>query len=528
MAYVQRVFRKHKPATKTLSVEEREGAQASTFRLLQQEQFAEEMKSLKVENEIPKNSKILQFSSFIDQQGLIRAQGRIGKSQLNFETKHPILLHWKHHVVELFLKNEHKNSHHEGTEHVRYIVQQKFWILGIRNALRSTKNKCIRCRKGRTQTKAPVMADLPEERLVASTVFANVGVDYFGSFTVEIDRRYEKRWCCLFTCLTVLAVHIEIVPKLDTDCCLNAIMRFIARRDKPVKMISDNGTNFVGAEKELAGFIAAWNKRQIEENLIQQGIRWKFYPSAAPHFGGVWERLVRSCKKAMYAVLGNRSVTEDVLSITMCLVEQTLNARPLTQVSSDTTDLEAITPNHFLLGNKNLCLPYLSGAEQFVDNRKLFRQTQAYADLIWDRFRKEYLPTLNNRKKWQTTADKSLRQGYLVWLVEDSDKRGYYDLGRIIEIFEGFDGLIRSAPIRTKDGYYKRPVVKLAPVLSMDEDVFTKENRAGYVGAELTKLPWAGKKKQNTSCCPSPLIVVVIVLVLVTVCHVRKKRKRGK
>ena len=262
-------------------------------------------------------------------------------------------------------------------------------------------------------------------------------------------------------------------------------MRFIARRGKPVKMISDNGTNFVGAEKELAECIAAWNKVRIEEHLIQQGIRWKFNPAAAPHFGGVWERLVRSCKKAMYAVLGNRSVTEDVLSTTMCLVEQTLNARPLTQVSSDATDLEAITPNHFLLGNKNLCLPYLSGAEHLVDHRKLFRQTQAYADLIWDRYRNEYLPTLNSRKKWQTTTDRSLQQGDLVWLVEDSDKRGYYNLGRITETFEGSDGVIRSAKTRTKDGYYKRPVVKLAPVLPTDDDVFTKENRAGDVGAEL-------------------------------------------
>ena len=172
----------------------------------------------------------------------------------------------------------------------------------------------------------------------------------------------------------------------------------------------------------------------------------------------------------------------------MCLVEQTLNARPLTQVSSDATDLDAITPNYFLLGNKNLCLPYLSGAEQFVDHRKFFRQTQAYTDLIWDRFRKEYLPTLISRKKWQTTTDRSLQQGDLVWLVEDSEKRGYYNLGRISETFEGSDGVIRSATIRTTDGYYKRPVVKLAPVLSMDKDAFTKENRAGVVGAELAYL----------------------------------------
>ena len=122
------------------------------------------------------------------------------------------------------------------------IVQQKFWILGI-------KNKCIRCRKGRAQTKAPVMADLHEEQLVASTVFSNVGVDYFGPFTVKIGRRNEKRWCFLFTCLTVRAVHIEIVPKLDTDSCPDAIMRFFARRGKPLKMISDNGTNFLELKK---------------------------------------------------------------------------------------------------------------------------------------------------------------------------------------------------------------------------------------------------------------------------------------
>ena len=81
------------------------------------------------------------------------------------------------------------------------------------------------------------------------------------------------------------AVHIEVVPKLDTDSCLNAIMRFIAQRGKPNAMISDKRTNFVGAEKEFAGYIEAWNKEGIKEYLIQRGLRWKFNPPAAPHFG---------------------------------------------------------------------------------------------------------------------------------------------------------------------------------------------------------------------------------------------------
>ena len=160
---------------------------------------------------------------------------------------------------------------------------------------------------------------------------------------------------------------------------------------------------------------------------------------------GVWERLVRSCKKAMYVVLGNRSVTEDVLSTTMCIVEQTLNARPLTPVSSNVNDLEALLPNHFLLGNTNVCLPYILCAEEFIDHQILFRKT--HANLIWYRVREDYLPTLNNRQKWRSAANENLKEGDLIWLIEDSDKRGYYNLGRVTETIEGSDGVIRSAKV---------------------------------------------------------------------------------
>ena len=86
------------------------------------------------------------------------------------------------------------------------------------------------------------------------------------------------------------------------------------------------------------------------ERLARGQIIWKFNPPEAPHFGGIWERLVRSCKKAMFAILGNRRLTLPVLTTTMCLVEQTLNARPLTPVRDDPEDLEVLTPIHFLLG----------------------------------------------------------------------------------------------------------------------------------------------------------------------------------
>ena len=176
----------------------------------------------------------------------------ISKSQLDLIAKHPILLHWKHHAVELFLRNEHKDNQHDGTEHVRNIVQQKMWIIGIRNALRSIKIKCVTCTNDCSSN-----GYLPEERLDASTALTNVEVDYFGPFIVKIGRRNEKRWCCLFTCLTMSAVHIKVVSKLDTDSCLNAIMRFTAQRGKPSRIISDNGINSFGAEREFGEYVAA-------------------------------------------------------------------------------------------------------------------------------------------------------------------------------------------------------------------------------------------------------------------------------
>ena len=81
-----------------------------------------------------------------------------------------------------------------------------------------------------------------------------------------------------------------------------------------------------------------------------KGVTWKFNPPGAPHHGGSWERLVRSVKRVLYDILGSRRVTEEVLGTTLCLVEQALNSRPITPVSTDSRELEALTPNHFLPG----------------------------------------------------------------------------------------------------------------------------------------------------------------------------------
>ena len=97
--------------------------------------------------------------------------------------------------------------------------------------------------------------------------------------------------------MTTHAIHLEIVPLLDTSSCVIGIERFIARRVSPSVLWSDNGTNFIGAEKDLLSCILSWNQSLISSKLANKGITWKFNPPAAPYHGGPWERLDRSVKR---------------------------------------------------------------------------------------------------------------------------------------------------------------------------------------------------------------------------------------
>ena len=167
-----------------------------------------------------------------------------------------------------------------------------------------------------------------------------------------------------------------------TSSCKMGTERFIARRGIPSVLWSDNGTNFIASEKELLQNISNWNQQLLTEALVTKRISWKFNPPSAPHHGGVWERVVRSFKHVFDAVFGNRRLTDEILVTTFCVVEQSLNARSLVPASSDATHLDALTPNHFLLGTAGSILPSHQRAE--IDHRKRFVCAQAYSDAIWN------------------------------------------------------------------------------------------------------------------------------------------------
>ena len=191
----------------------------------------------------------------------------------------------------------HKTWYHDGIDYLRSVLQQKFWILGLRNAPRSLKLDCVECKK-LAQTMNPQMSGLPASRLEGMVYLSSkCGVNYFEPFQVKQFRKTVKMWICRFTCFSTRAVHLEIVSPLDTLSCLDAIHRFVTRWGCPQIIISDNGIIFVGAARELPELFSASKGTQLEENAAKLGINWNFKPPGAPYFGGFRERLVRSWKK---------------------------------------------------------------------------------------------------------------------------------------------------------------------------------------------------------------------------------------
>ena len=276
-------------------------------------------------------------------------------------------------------------------------------------------------------------------------------------------RKTEKRYGCIFTCMVTRAVHVEVAHSLDTDSFIMAVRRMIARRGRPKHIYSDNGTNLRGGERELKRCLRQWNQSKIADDLSQEDIEWSFNPPGSPHFGGAWERLIRSTKRALAVILGPRSVDDEMLLTVLTEVEAVMNGRPLTHVSTEPTDLEALTPNHFLIGRACPQLPPGVFTDGDLSSRRRWRHAQRLVDHFWQRWKKEYLPSLSTRQKWSQEQD-NLRVGDLVLVTDDNLPRGRWPLARVMRTFPGRDSRVRVAEVKTATGVYTRPVARLCPL----------------------------------------------------------------
>ena len=134
-------------------------------------------------------------------------------------------------------------------------LREKVWVTNGKSLIRSVLRNCSYCKGMNTKPKLP-LGELPRQRLsIGLPAFTNTGIDYFGPLTIKQSKQTRKTsatakcYEAVFTCLTTrAAVHLELIGNLSTDNFILGFRRFILRRGFPVKIISDNGTNFIGGD----------------------------------------------------------------------------------------------------------------------------------------------------------------------------------------------------------------------------------------------------------------------------------------
>ncbi|XP_053698939.1 uncharacterized protein LOC128745898 [Sabethes cyaneus] len=452
-----------------LKQEEFQNAERFLWKMVQSEYYPDEVRILVKNRERPieewtsieRSSSLYRLSPFIDEWGIVRMDGRTANAvYANFDARFPIILPKDSPITRLLLHHYHCRYGHANKETIVNEIRQRFEISCLRSAVDKAAKNCQNCKIKKCKPLPPRMAPLPEQRLTPHVrPFVYVGIDYMGPLEVAVGRRREKRYVVVFTCLVVRAVHLEVSYDLSTESCIMAIRRFTRRRGSPLHIFTDNGTNFVGASREL--------KRQIEKidsdcagTFTDAQTKWSFNPPSAPHMGGVWERMVRSVKEAMESLDDGRKLTDEILWTTLIETEWLINARPLTYMPQEPTNPEALTPNHFILnGSSGAHEPLEPSADLGKVLRGSFQRSQQLADAAWDRWSKEYFPTINRRTKWLSDA-RSLKVGDLVYITEGG--RRAWIRGIVDEVIRGKDGRIRQAIVTTATGKLKRPAVKLA------------------------------------------------------------------
>lgn len=271
--------------------------------------------------------------------------------------------------------------------------------------------------------------------------------------------REYKVYVAVFICFVVKAVHLEVVSELSTPAFLAALNRFVARRGLPCDIYSDCGTNFIGAAKHLRALLNDTATRDQLVSVIH--CNWYFNPPSAPHFDGLWEAAVRSTKNLLTRVMGEHLFTFEEFATLLCRVESVLNSRPLTPASTDPSDLECLTPGHFLIGQPLLTTPMSDTDDSSPRNlRNRWKLLNQCFQSFWKRWRTEYLQTLQPRGRW-TSDQPSLKVNDMVVIKDAQASPLSWPLGRITEVMPGADVVVRVVRVKTKNGTYMRPVVKL-------------------------------------------------------------------
>lgn len=461
-------LRKIPTETGVIKTSEIQFAKNMYIKWAQQVNFQHEIQRLKSNKLISVRSSLIKLHPFLDDIGILRVGGRLENLNSSFNSKHPIILPGKNRFSKLLISDMHISLLHAGPTLLTNSIRQNYWIIGQRSIIKDTVHKCLRCCRQQAGLSKQLMGNLPEVRITPARPFLKSGVDFCGPISLKRNKGrggvIDKGYIAVFICMATKAVHLEIVSDLSSDAFLASLKRFNARRGYCSDIYSDNGTNFVGARSKLDEIQKIITSHKFNEIVSQFtvsiGTNWHFNPPSAPHFGGIFEAAVKSVKFHMKRVIFTCTLTFEEMTTVITQIEAVLNSRPLCALTDDVQSCEALTPSHFLIGEPLITIPEPNISHQNVNRLTRWKLVQKLYTDFWERWRKEYISTLQQRTKW-TKPEDNIQIGDLVLIKDENLPPSHWALARVTNTHPGKDGLVRVVSLRSKDKNLQRPIHKL-------------------------------------------------------------------
>ncbi|XP_064470153.1 uncharacterized protein LOC135384901 [Ornithodoros turicata] len=405
----------------------------------------------------PTEHKSLQNTSvFRDEHGILRMKGRLQYGGYADSLKHPIIIPTDHPVTALLVMSTHTRLLHTGVQETLAELREEYWVIRGRQVVKRVLHQCLVCKRAKARVCTEPMAPLLCDRVSPSPPFEVIGTDYAGPLYYKSSTGGAcKSYILIFTCAVTRAIHLELTRSMSAEDFMQAFKRFIARRGVPLKIYSDNFLTFKRVRRDLT-LARLSQDSQVTGLLTSNRVTWRFIEERAAWWGGFWERLIRSVKTSLRKVLGKSTLRFEDLATVVTQVEAVINSRPLTYISEDPSDSEALSPAHFLVGKRLTALPAPrpldAGNSTSGDLRRRWAYQENLTAVLWAKWTREYILCLRSANICPPCSSTGVKVGHIVLLAKENVSRVAWPLGRVEEVFVSADGRVRSCRVRLADG----------------------------------------------------------------------------
>ena len=401
------------------------------------------------------------------------------------------------------------NKHHRDVDTTVTFARSDVWVVKARKIASAIDTRCRTCLEKRNKLSSQQMGELPSYRSEMLPSFSVTCMDLFGPYEIRDDcvkkgpRIYKKVYGVIFTCASTRAVQLDIAVNYSTEAVLHCVRRLLGTRGEVRMIISDPGSQLMGASRELAEWRRGWNMEQLRRFGAERGLEWKSIMADSQHQNGVTEilvKLVKGVKKSLLHALGDTKLSLNEMNTLMVEISNLVNERPIGLKPNTNTDSEYLSPNSLLLGR---CSARISSGpfkpdQVFIDNPKAvknrFLLVQAITNQFWKVWQKLYFPSLLVRQKWHT-ARRNLMVDDICILKDSNVFRGEWRLCKVSQVFPDRRGNVRNVQVmvKPKQGgssnyvpnkaiYLNRHVSNLVVIVAADDREQQSHEEGGVAG----------------------------------------------